>query len=308
MDASTLLDTIRSDAINKNIATAPTLSKGARRRQNQKMNMRNQLLEEIAESIDTKSPNPNDAINSIMSSFIKSNNSTIQPTHSITQLVPSVTQPIPNVSHSVPTVTQPIPNVSHSVPTITQPIPNVTRPIPGIPYPNTNQIHPIHNITYPILNMNQSYSSSKKSNKKKFKPKNLIPNNIRHAVWYAFIGNKMHDMCFCCNTVPISIDLFQVGHILARSKGGPNHINNLRPICQFCNKDMGAIHMLEYMEFYGLRIREDFYNEFYPHPSQSIVDVNQDSISKYPTFDVKQDFISEYADILPTFNFDEWDD
>ena len=96
------------------------------------------------------------------------------------------------------------------------------------------------------------------------KPRQPFPPIIRQTVWYAFMGNRMHGMCFCCNTTPISLSFFQVGHIEARSHGGPDHISNLRPICGSCNTEMGSTNMIEYMDSYGLWVRPDFYNERYP--------------------------------------------
>ena len=75
-----------------------------------------------------------------------------------------------------------------------------------------------------------------------------IGKGLRDQVWNEYIGIKNGiSNCYCCNIQPISQQNFEVGHIIAKKKGGSNNIINLRPICSKCNKSMGTKPMFEYM-------------------------------------------------------------
>ena len=85
------------------------------------------------------------------------------------------------------------------------------------------------------------------------KESHKIKQTIRQLVWNKFIGAKNGTgYCWCCNSTVINVFEFECGHILARSKGGPDTVENLRPICGLCNRSMGAMHMLEFMKLHGL--------------------------------------------------------
>ena len=74
-----------------------------------------------------------------------------------------------------------------------------------------------------------------------FRPK--IPVSLRRKVW----NNKfMKGECFCCKE-RIEFDDFQCGHIIPVSLGGVTNAENLRPLCARCNRDMGNMHMNDYM-------------------------------------------------------------
>ena len=55
--------------------------------------------------------------------------------------------------------------------------------------------------------------------------------------------------CFCCNS-EIDSKHFECGHVIPISKGGPDTIENLRPICSLCNRSMGSKNMGEFMKKY----------------------------------------------------------
>ena len=40
---------------------------------------------------------------------------------------------------------------------------------------------------------------------------------------------------------------FECGHVKAKTNGGKNSVENLRPICGICNKSMGTNHMYDFM-------------------------------------------------------------
>ena len=95
----------------------------------------------------------------------------------------------------------------------------------------------------------QSGVDIKSPKKNKFKVK--IPQSIRKQVWYKYIGLDVGSAkCICCNFNTISQLNFEAGHIVPQSKGGPNIINNLLPICSDCNRSMSNTHMEEYITKY----------------------------------------------------------
>lgn len=79
--------------------------------------------------------------------------------------------------------------------------------------------------------------------------KRKIPKNIHESVWKKYIGNSIHGKCFCCHK-SISSFHFECGHVLPHSKGGSYDINNLRPICSSCNRNMSNMHMYDFINLY----------------------------------------------------------
>lgn len=73
----------------------------------------------------------------------------------------------------------------------------------------------------------------------KVTPKKL-PASLRQAVWLFRHGKKYEASCcihWCKNT--INVFNFEVGHNIPSSKGGGLSLDNLYPICSYCNKSMG---------------------------------------------------------------------
>ncbi len=64
-----------------------------------------------------------------------------------------------------------------------------------------------------------------------------VSKTVKNTVWKKYIGNKPEGKCYCCG-VTISFFSFEAGHNKAKSKGGSNDIENLRPICKDCNASM----------------------------------------------------------------------
>ena len=83
-------------------------------------------------------------------------------------------------------------------------------------------------------------------------PENNKEENItlgfRQSVWNKYCGDCYNKKCLCCNTNEISVFNFECGHILSKKKGGNISIDNIVPICSFCNRSMGTMHMFEYMK------------------------------------------------------------
>ena len=56
-----------------------------------------------------------------------------------------------------------------------------------------------------------------------------------------YIGvTKAEGPCYVCNKT-IHMSDFDVGHNIARAKGGSDNIANYRPICRQCNRGMGTM-------------------------------------------------------------------
>jgi hypothetical protein len=88
--------------------------------------------------------------------------------------------------------------------------------------------------------------------KKEPRKKEVIPMNIRRAVWSQHIGlERGSARCYCCNITEIYQMTFHCGHVVSEVQGGKVTIDNLRPICQTCNSSMGTKNMHEYMIEYG---------------------------------------------------------
>ena len=63
----------------------------------------------------------------------------------------------------------------------------------------------------------------------------------RVEVWNKYIGaRKAEGPCYVCKRT-IHITDFDVGHNIAKSKGGTDNLANFRPICRTCNRSMGTM-------------------------------------------------------------------
>jgi hypothetical protein len=77
--------------------------------------------------------------------------------------------------------------------------------------------------------------------------KKAIPKSLKIAVWNKYIGEDIGKAkCLCCNLTDITQLKFHTGHIIAEANGGESNIDNLRPICETCNKSMGTKNMEEF--------------------------------------------------------------
>jgi hypothetical protein len=73
-----------------------------------------------------------------------------------------------------------------------------------------------------------------------------IDKKLRARVWIENNGMSMISQCWCCNHELKFTDNYEAGHVVARAKGGPTDISNLKPVCRGCNRSMGVTHMKEY--------------------------------------------------------------
>lgn len=88
---------------------------------------------------------------------------------------------------------------------------------------------------------------------KKTKRKN-IPSKVRQMTWRKYIGNSMDGKCWSCDE-HISFEKWHAGHVNPHSKGGPDIVDNLRPVCAACNLSMSSKHMADYIRDYGMKGR-----------------------------------------------------
>ena len=84
---------------------------------------------------------------------------------------------------------------------------------------------------------------------------------VRKLVWYFWIGQERGiAKCWCCNVTDISPFEFECGHVEARSKGGTDTVENLRPICGLCNRSMGNKNMIEFQKEHGLPKQSSYWS------------------------------------------------
>jgi 5-methylcytosine-specific restriction endonuclease McrA len=86
----------------------------------------------------------------------------------------------------------------------------------------------------------------------KSKTRKKIPKAVRKAAWNKYIDNKkLYGLCYVGCGNEIQIDNFELGHVIAFSKGGEDILDNLRPICLLCNRSMGTQNLEEFRTLYG---------------------------------------------------------
>jgi len=80
-----------------------------------------------------------------------------------------------------------------------------------------------------------------------------INHQLARVVWlrYYGLGSHITERCYCCGEQDITVWTFQCGHVVARAKGGPTTVDNLRPICAPCNQGMGTIDMRDFAKTHG---------------------------------------------------------
>ncbi len=94
--------------------------------------------------------------------------------------------------------------------------------------------------------------TTKRTNKKKttktYRKKN-IPHYVKKMVWEKYVGLAVgKQKCKFCNIQTIYQLSFTAGHVVAEVNGGDISVDNLRPICDSCNKSMGTKHMKRFYE------------------------------------------------------------
>ena len=81
----------------------------------------------------------------------------------------------------------------------------------------------------------------------KNKKKERIPHAFKIEVWNCHIGKeKGIGLCYCCKK-EIDSKHFECGHVISEKNGGALSIDNMRPICDLCNKSMGTKPMIPFI-------------------------------------------------------------
>lgn len=89
-----------------------------------------------------------------------------------------------------------------------------------------------------------------KTTKKTTKQK--IAHVAKNKVWDKYIGKeKGIGECYCCKK-EIDSKHFECGHIVAEANGGSMEIDNLRPVCDECNKSIGTQNMNNFIDKYKI--------------------------------------------------------
>lgn len=90
-----------------------------------------------------------------------------------------------------------------------------------------------------------SIGSSETTIKKRHKPSK----GDRLTIWATWIGlEKGIAKCPLCQNCDLRQggSEWEVSHILAHARGGPDNLTNYRPLCRTCNSSMGTLNMKEY--------------------------------------------------------------
>ena len=70
----------------------------------------------------------------------------------------------------------------------------------------------------------------------------------RQRVWVKIYGREGYGNCHICQNSEINTFNFEVGHDESIANGGSNDLNNLFPICSYCNKSMGIRNLCKIYE------------------------------------------------------------
>jgi len=93
---------------------------------------------------------------------------------------------------------------------------------------------------------NDVFELSVTPQKIKKEPKIKLPKKTRDRVWDKYVGRTEREgKCFVCKD-KITIGNWECSHVIAVANGGKNNLDNLRPLCKTCNRDMGIMNMNEY--------------------------------------------------------------
>ena len=72
-----------------------------------------------------------------------------------------------------------------------------------------------------------------------------ITKRMSNAVWNKYIGrDKANGQCFDCKRV-INVQHFECGHLKSHKNGGTTDLENLRPFCPECNRQLGSTDFFE---------------------------------------------------------------
>jgi hypothetical protein len=110
-------------------------------------------------------------------------------------------------------------------------------------------VKPVFSFSKTTRNQQKDSSSRKPPTKRK-----NIPTKVRQMTWRKYVGNSMDGKCWCCDGA-ITFESWHAGHIIPASKGGPDTVDNLRPLCQSCNLSMSNRPMCEFISTHNMKGR-----------------------------------------------------
>lgn len=84
------------------------------------------------------------------------------------------------------------------------------------------------------------------------KKKERIPATVRNIVWVMHFEESKKGRCWLCKVEDISSANFECGHVVSEKNGGKPTIDNLKPICSFCNKSVGTMNMEDFKKKYNI--------------------------------------------------------
>lgn len=76
-----------------------------------------------------------------------------------------------------------------------------------------------------------------------------IPKAIKTDLWDKYYPGQLTGPCYTCGKA-IDARHFEAGHVIPASEGGPDTVDNLRPICKPCNASMSNMELYEYKQRY----------------------------------------------------------
>ena len=82
--------------------------------------------------------------------------------------------------------------------------------------------------------------------------KERIPATVRNIVWVTHFQSSKKGQCWLCKVEDISSANFECGHVVSEKNGGRPTVDNLRPICSFCNKSVGTMNMEDFKRKYNI--------------------------------------------------------
>ena len=129
-----------------------------------------------------------------------------------------------------------------------------------------------------VKNIIEEYTGKAIKNSSRIKT-NKLPKKVRIDSWNRYIGESVGSVyCICCVTTKITQGNFQAGHIIPKSKGGENVVDNILPICGQCNGSMMTKEMGGYISEYYPHNLEAFKKREYRHVLGSEVSLKHNMV------------------------------
>lgn len=108
-----------------------------------------------------------------------------------------------------------------------------------------------------------------------------IPAIVRFKVWNTYVGEHVgKTLCPLCQLNDIHPLKFHCAYVIAKSNGGSDEVENLRPICSGCNQSMSNYNLY------------DFAKKYFPNaPIHKLFDQNTSTTNRSHENDAQRDLI-----------------